>query len=116
MDRREFIKSVGVAGSLATGLTAFGGGFATNAATAAQGQGSEASGSAARDAMLALLDVVGKSQADGLSPETGYTDPGVPNWLDTEGRSVGQIYWRYVHPVEKPDRVKTKLVKLSSLG
>ena len=43
-------------------------------------------------------------------------DPGVPNWLDSEGRSVGQIYWRYVHPVEQPEKVETKLVKLSSLG
>jgi hypothetical protein len=75
MDRREFIKSVGVAGSLATGLSAIAGGLATSAATAAQGQSPEASASAARDAMLALLDVVGRSQADLLSPETGYTDP-----------------------------------------
>jgi hypothetical protein len=44
------------------------------------------------------------------------TDPGVPNWLDTEGRSKGQIYWRYVYPVEHPKRIKTKVVKLSSLG
>lgn len=44
------------------------------------------------------------------------TDPGVPNWLDTEGRKQGQIYWRYVYPIERPDRVKTKVVKLSSLG
>jgi hypothetical protein len=44
------------------------------------------------------------------------SDPGVPNWLDTEGRPVGQIYWRYVYPVEKPERVKAKVVKLSSLG
>jgi hypothetical protein len=44
------------------------------------------------------------------------SDPSVSNWLDTEGRTAGQIYWRYVHPVEKPARVKTKVVKLSSLG
>ena len=44
------------------------------------------------------------------------TDPGVPNWLDTEGRSKGQVYWRYVYPVEHPKRIKTKVVKLKSLG
>jgi hypothetical protein len=44
------------------------------------------------------------------------SDPGVPNWLDTEGRSRGQVYWRYVYPVEHPKRIKTKVVKLSSLG
>ena len=43
-------------------------------------------------------------------------DPGVPNWLATEGRPVGQIYWRYVYPVERPDRVETKVVKIESLG
>ncbi len=75
MDRREFIKSVGVVGSLATGLPVIGGDFAANALAVAPGQGREASRSAARDAMLALLDVVGGSQADLLSPETGYTDP-----------------------------------------
>lgn len=44
------------------------------------------------------------------------SDPGVPNWLDTEGRPTGQIYWRYIFPVEQPERVKTKVVKIDSLG
>jgi hypothetical protein len=45
-----------------------------------------------------------------------HEDPGVPNWLDTEGRGTGQIYWRYVFPTQTPQRVKTKLVKLASLS
>ena len=45
-----------------------------------------------------------------------HEDPGVPNWLDTEGRSTGQVYWRYIFPSDKPRRVKTKVVKLSSLS
>ena len=45
-----------------------------------------------------------------------HEDPGVPNWLDTEGRSTGQIYWRYIFPTQTPQRVKTKLVKLASLS
>ena len=45
-----------------------------------------------------------------------HEDPGVPNWLDTEGRSTGQIYWRYVFPTQTPQRVKTKVVKLASLS
>ncbi len=45
-----------------------------------------------------------------------HRDPGVPNWLDTEGRPAGQIYWRYVHPVERPARVKTRVVRTSDLG
>jgi len=45
-----------------------------------------------------------------------HRDPGVPNWLDTEGRSRGNVYWRYIFPSEKPERPRTELVKLSSLG
>lgn len=44
-----------------------------------------------------------------------HSDPGLPNWLDTEGRRTGQVYWRYVFPIERPGRVKTKVVKLDSL-
>lgn len=44
-----------------------------------------------------------------------HRDPGVPNWLDTEGRKRGTIYWRYVFPTETPRRPKAKVVKLSSL-
>lgn len=45
-----------------------------------------------------------------------HSDPGVPNWLDTEGRPHGTIYWRYVFPTETPERPRTKVVKHSSLG
>lgn len=45
-----------------------------------------------------------------------HEDPGVPNWLSTEGREEGTIYWRYVFPTSTPKRVSTKVVKRSSLG
>ncbi len=45
-----------------------------------------------------------------------HEDPGVPNWLDTEGRKEGTVYWRYVFPNEEPRRVKTKVVKTASLS
>lgn len=45
-----------------------------------------------------------------------HEDPGVPNWLDTEGRRTGTIYWRYIFPTETPRRVKTKVVKRASLA
>lgn len=45
-----------------------------------------------------------------------HEDPGVPNWLDTEGRREGTIYWRYIFPTEKPRRVKTKVVKAAKLS
>lgn len=44
------------------------------------------------------------------------SDPGRPNWLDTEGRPDGQVYWRYVHPIDPPERVRSRVVKLSALG
>ncbi len=45
-----------------------------------------------------------------------HKDPGVPNWIDTEGRGAGTVYWRYVFPTETPRRVKTKVVKHDSLS
>lgn len=45
-----------------------------------------------------------------------HDDPGVPNWLDTEGRSEGTVYWRYIFPTGTPRRVKTKVVKRSTLA
>lgn len=45
-----------------------------------------------------------------------HEDPGVPNWIDTEGRSEGTVYWRYVFPSETPRRVKAKVVKTASLA
>lgn len=42
-------------------------------------------------------------------------DPGLPNWLDTEGRSDGVIYLRYIEPLATPKVPKAKIVKISSL-
>lgn len=81
MDRREFIKSVGIAGTLATGISAMGGSLAATSARAAEPGASssadsgDASGSSARDAMMSLLEAVGETQARLLAPERGYTDP-----------------------------------------
>ena len=43
-------------------------------------------------------------------------DPGVPNWMSTEGRPSGVIYWRYMFPTETPEGVETKVVKVGSLA
>ena len=45
-----------------------------------------------------------------------HRDPGVPNWLDTEGRTKGHMYWRYLFPSSAPGKPKTKVVKVDSLG
>jgi hypothetical protein len=45
-----------------------------------------------------------------------HRDPGVPNWLDTEGRPRGNMYWRYIFPTSAPARPETEVVKVSSLS
>jgi hypothetical protein len=42
-------------------------------------------------------------------------DPGVPNWLDTEGRAFGQIFWRFQLPEEDIAPIETALVPIDSL-
>ena len=45
-----------------------------------------------------------------------HRDPGVPNWLDTEGRPFGTIFWRFLQPEETPERPRTKVVPTASLA
>ena len=45
-----------------------------------------------------------------------HSDPGVPNWLDTEGHQFGTIFWRILLPVEDPLQTTCTVVPLSSLG
>lgn len=44
------------------------------------------------------------------------SDPGVPNWLDTGGRSSGLLYWRFVLPFGAVEVPQTELVDIASLG
>lgn len=45
-----------------------------------------------------------------------HRDPGVANWLDTEGRTTGQIYWRIMLPEAEVETPRAELVPLASLG
>ena len=45
-----------------------------------------------------------------------HQDPGRPNWLDTEGRATGIIFWRFLLPEEPIEALKTEVVPFSSLG
>jgi hypothetical protein len=45
-----------------------------------------------------------------------HRDPGVPNWLDTEGRPFGSIFWRFLQPEHTPERPRTKVVPIASLA
>ncbi|MBK7948907.1 MAG: DUF1214 domain-containing protein [Deltaproteobacteria bacterium] len=44
-----------------------------------------------------------------------HRDPGVPNWLDGEGRETGQVYWRIMLPEADVETPKAALVPLASL-
>ncbi len=44
-----------------------------------------------------------------------HRDPGVPNWLDTEGRPFGMVFWRYFLPVGEIDTPQAKVVNLTDL-
>lgn len=44
-----------------------------------------------------------------------HEDPGLPNWLDTEGRAFGIIYWRFFLVEGDVDTPQAEVVKLSDL-
>jgi hypothetical protein len=44
-----------------------------------------------------------------------HEDPGVPNWLDTEGRPFGMVFWRYFLPEGDIETPQAKVVKFSDL-
>lgn len=43
-------------------------------------------------------------------------DPGVPGWLDTEGRASGLVYWRFLLPRGKVPTPRARVVPVDSLG
>ncbi len=42
-------------------------------------------------------------------------DPGVPNWVDTEARPTGLVYWRFLLPEGEIVTPSTRVVRLSEL-
>ncbi len=44
-----------------------------------------------------------------------HTDPGVPNWLDTEGRTFGIVYWRFMLPEGHIETPQAEVVPLPNL-
>ncbi len=110
MDRRDFIKSLGLAGGLAGGLSALPGALGTPLAHAAEGNAT-----AARRAMHALLDTIREIETTMITPERGYADPaeaaeaeralahllytGLDFWL--EGNPDRPVFRPYVTPTRK---------------
>jgi hypothetical protein len=44
-----------------------------------------------------------------------HRDPGVPNWLDTEGRGFGMVFWRFMLPESDIETPQAEVVPLASL-
>jgi hypothetical protein len=45
-----------------------------------------------------------------------HRDPGVPNWLDTEGRPFGTAFWRFQLPAEQPEQPRARIVPLADVA
>jgi hypothetical protein len=44
-----------------------------------------------------------------------HSDPGVPNWLDTEGRTFGLVFWRYLLPEGEIETPRARVVQTAEL-
>jgi hypothetical protein len=44
-----------------------------------------------------------------------HQDPGIPNWIDTEGRPSGTVFWRFFLPEGDIEAPQTEVVKLDAL-
>ncbi len=44
-----------------------------------------------------------------------HTDPGVANWLDTEGRNLGSVFWRFFLPSGEIAPIEAEVVKIADL-
>jgi hypothetical protein len=57
-----------------------------------------------------------KLEADGsFKIVLAASDPGVANWLDTEGRASGSVFWRFQLPEEEIAPLEAKLVKIGDV-
>jgi len=45
-----------------------------------------------------------------------HRDPGVPNWLDTEGRALGLVFWRYFLPEGELETPRAEVVPFASIA
>jgi hypothetical protein len=44
-----------------------------------------------------------------------HEDPGLPNWIDTEGRSLGTVFWRFFLPEGDIETPQAEVVKFAEL-
>ena len=71
---------------------------------------------ASRSISLNRAQTVADADAGGrFTAVIAHTDPGTPNWLDTEGRPFGIVYWRFMLPEGEIETPQAELVPLSEL-
>ena len=57
------------------------------------------------------------ADADGrFTAVIAHTDPGVPNWLDTEGRPFGIVYWRFMLPEGDIETAQAEVVPFAEVA
>lgn len=44
-----------------------------------------------------------------------HADPGVPNWIDTEGRPSGTVFWRFLLPEGTIEPIRSRVLKLKDV-
>jgi hypothetical protein len=44
-----------------------------------------------------------------------HHDPGVPNWLDTDGHALGLVFWRILLPEAEPGEIRCAVVDAGAL-
>jgi len=58
-----------------------------------------------------------RSDADGrFTLVLAHGDPGVPNWLDTEGRKLGLVFWRFMLPEGEIETPSAEVIPISELS
>ncbi len=56
-------------------------------------------------------------EADGsFRAVIAHRDPGVPNWIDTEGRPFGLVFWRFMLPEGPIETPRAEVVPVDSLA
>jgi len=70
-----------------------------------------------------LRGQVGLNRAQAVTGDDGvarvviaHRDPGVPNWLTTEGRALGLVFWRFMLVEGEIEPITAEVVPVDSLG
>jgi hypothetical protein len=70
-----------------------------------------------RDRRSALNRRQIRLEADGtFRIVVAHRDPGVANWLDTDGHARGTIFWRFLLPDTDPEAISSAVVSLDQLS